>query len=470
MTTLFKIARAQEQGRWQGLRLAGATVALAAVTVALVLLAPVSVARADGWTLQSVASSVADGGLSGVSCPYTGIYSTTSPCVAVGAGLPAGALVQQPLIEYWNGSQWSNELEAGPGGPSFAGRLSGVSCPTTAFCMAVGGYDSPQADSQLPLVYTIGPGGWVQQQVNIPGASFNSVSCQSSSFCVAVGQFSGGGPVAAVWTPSTGFVLQQPAANTPTGVTLDSVSCAAAQSGFCLAVGFGTDQGHAKAYAEAYENGQWVLQTSASSGGYLPAQPGNTLSDTLTGVYCLTAQDCQVVGSDIPSSGGTELWGAELSSSSWTLESLPPSNTEAGGGAVVCPSDCWAVGSYFNGSSRQPLADNLNGSQWLFASLPSPSSGGGNLNAVSCAQINYCEAVGTAVSAGGFGATAFAERYTYTPPAPPPGGGKCTEFDCPPPKPGTPHHFSLSARGSESRGATVTATLGKPKTLVLLGA
>lgn len=427
------------------------------VVVAALALAPA--AFADGWALQSAQteSNWAASGLNGVACPYPGTFSLTSRCIAVGyeqvtGGAPAA------LIELWSGSAWSIEMAGGPPGSSQS-ELDSVSCPSPAFCMAVGHYDTANGGGG-PLVYTMNNGAWLQQNVPNGPQHFDSVSCQSSTFCVAVGEF------AAVWNGSS-FTPQTSISGGPPAAFLRSVSCAAAQSGFCVAVGdlFGLAQSTLPD-AEAYENGQWFAKTGP--GGAFP-EPAGTSDAFLTGVYCITSQDCQVAGNYFTSSHVGEVWGAKLSGSTWSLTSLPPSNAFAelgtGGNNLTCPSDCWAVGSYAGASGQQVLADNLSGTVWGFASLPTPNGVAPQLNAVSCAQINYCEAVGSSSNAEG--AVAVAEGYVYTPP-PAGRGGKCTDPDCPPPKPGTPHHFALSASGPEAHGAAVIAVLHKPRTLVLL--
>jgi hypothetical protein len=290
----------------------------------------------------------------------------------------------------------------------------------------------------------------VQQTVN--GTLLASVSCQSSTFCVAVGD------VAVVWNGS-GFSTQFE----PATAFLDGVSCAAATSGSCEAVGYIEAASQTLPYAVAYENGQWA------SGGPLPVEPSATRRAFLTGVYCVTAQSCQAVGNYSTSAGTGEIWGAGLSGSTWSLSSLPPSGVGASfgvGGAVTCPQECWAVGSYASSNGEQGFADDQSGATWGFASLPAPGGVASFLNAVSCAQINYCLAVGT--TSNPKGTVAFAERYTYTIPSGGSGGRKCVSLNCLPLPPGTPHRFVLSGLGTEGHGATVIAVLLTPRTLVLL--
>jgi hypothetical protein len=330
--------------------------------------------------------------------------------------------------------------------------------------MAVGEYDSGGYAS--PLVYTWAGGRLVQRSAPLnPGEHgyFNSVSCQSASFCVAVGGNVGPSSLAEVWNGS-GFTERQGGAGSGRAF-LNQVSCASAGS-FCMAVGYvDSAAGQNFPYLETYDGNGWVAQSNTSDGRFV-LQPSTGFDPILTGVYCLNAVHCEVVGNYYTAGPNVNPWGAELNGS-WTLSSPPPSNADAGfgnGSDLVCPSTCWAVGNYASGKSLQLFADNLNGSQWGFSSLPGPGGPDPGLSAVSCAQINYCEAVGSYDNNATRRYIAFAERYSYTPPP----GGKCTDPDCPPPKPGTPHQFSLGVHGTERNGATITVVLRKPRALVLL--
>jgi hypothetical protein len=80
----------------------------------------------------------------GVSCV------SRSFCLAVGAGGPsAGPTVAPPFAERWNGSRWTLVTSGLPK----HGPLYGVSCVTSAFCLAVGQFD----DQPGPLSGTAGP-------------------------------------------------------------------------------------------------------------------------------------------------------------------------------------------------------------------------------------------------------------------------------------------------------------------------
>jgi hypothetical protein len=78
----------------------------------------------SGWTLQSL-SGAANQTLLGISC------SSSARCMAVGSG------VNRPVSQQWTATGWNPQATAHISGGSFA-SLYQVSCPTATRCMAVG--------------------------------------------------------------------------------------------------------------------------------------------------------------------------------------------------------------------------------------------------------------------------------------------------------------------------------------------
>src|SRR5262249_15246735 len=60
---------------------------------------------------------------------------SASMCLAVGANIDGDNKEPATVAEAWNGKEWQVLAAPAPGVDS---RLSGVSCPTATFCMAVG--------------------------------------------------------------------------------------------------------------------------------------------------------------------------------------------------------------------------------------------------------------------------------------------------------------------------------------------
>ncbi|MGN6872784.1 MAG: hypothetical protein ACTHMY_30710 [Solirubrobacteraceae bacterium] len=424
----------------------GSRVAFVGVMVALVAAVLAPAALASGWSLQTVPNEPFTTGnfLDGVSC------SATNNCFAVGGEKSGG----QPsfLVQHYNGSNWAVQTFAGPAGVTFS-QLTGVSCPTNSFCMAVGSY-SPAAGARVPLVFTFNGSSWQQQSVPLGSssttASLNDVSCWSNTFCMLVGQFDSAGLTAAWSWNGSSFTLRRTGGFFPADLT--SVSCTSQT--FCAAVGFTGVQftrGIVDPFAIFYNGSSW-------SGPAVPI-PNNSPNSLLTGVSCPTATDCQAVGQFAGS--GEHTFGERYDGSSWTLQSTPPTggtNAAFGNqGAASCAElyFCWAIGAYNLGTNQQLLGDFWNGSSWQFATLPNPGGPSPFLNAVSCATSNLCEAVGSYTDTSGQ-LEPLAEQY-HVITIPP---GCCRQF--------APRHFALRISRLDKRGVTITAELKQPKVLELL--
>jgi len=183
----------------------------------------------------------------GVSCP------TAQFCAVADA---AGASLT------YNGRSWSAPRELS----STVNGISGISCVSAAFCMAVA-YGN---GSQYGYVYTYNGKSWTSQApLGIP---FTSVSCTSPTFCVAAGGFDFA-VQAAVWNGTTwqttnfSNVVEGPWAY---------VSCASAT--FCVVVDHG---GHVMTYNGSTWSAPVVIDTDLSAGP--------------TSVSCPTARFCTVI-------------------------------------------------------------------------------------------------------------------------------------------------------------------------------
>lgn len=102
--------------------------------------------RWDGtsWTQQSTPNppKAVSTGFDEVSCP------SVSLCIAVGGGTTQRTT--RSLAEIWHGSAWTLSTPGQPAGAALS-VLSGVSCPSTADCTAVGGWAATTAGSLVPL-------------------------------------------------------------------------------------------------------------------------------------------------------------------------------------------------------------------------------------------------------------------------------------------------------------------------------
>ena len=296
------------------------------------------------WTMQSApAPHKAEFGyvseLADVSC------SAANACTAVGEKqeYKEGTM---PLAERWNGSEWSIQSVPNPSGEEGSnGKLFGVSCASSTFCMAVGAKLPPSEPYwQRAFAETWDGSKWSIVPVPNPaGGSFiklEGVSCTSSSACMAVGGYwieSGGKTVERSliehWNGSEWSI--QALSNLPEVTNrLKSVSCTSASS--CLAVGRtfdvekfeeGTPEG---GLAERWNGSEWLLAT--------PEHP-------LHGVSCVNANYCVGVGSE------ENFWFEEVNAvaetwngSSWLPSGLASLPEAAEGESELYGVSCWAPG------------------------------------------------------------------------------------------------------------------------------
>lgn len=311
------------------------------------------------WRLQTVPSSAA---VNAVSC-----FSATF-CEAVGSGAAAYR---------WNGLSWGAQTVPSPAG---SGILGGVSCVSKTFCEAVGEYSSGSVVG-VAAVWT-GSAWRAQSTPNPPGAAFthlNGVSCASAKSCETAGDFrvntttSDAKALAEAWNGSAWLLQRAVAPPGATFNTLAAVSCVSAT--FCEAVGTHDNSAGAEVdLAEEWNGKVWAIQSTPG-----PHSPDKPASGALTGVSCVSVSFCEAVGSG-PNGASAEMW----TGTSWKAQTMPGTAVQP---TVVSCADvdfCMSV----DGFGR---VDIWNGSSWSAASNVPGFSG---VSAVSCASPSYCEVVG----------------------------------------------------------------------------
>jgi hypothetical protein len=234
--------------------------------------------------------------LSGVSC------SAAQECDAVGytfvlgqSGSPSGLV---PLSELWTGGPWGAAPLPTPTG-ALESSLSGVSCSTSS-CTAVGSYTN-SSDVMQPLVETTGASAVNLASVPTPAKAVSSVffavSCSASNACTATGaSINAGGiisPLAERWNGTAWSIETTPTATGTTGGALLGVSCPAASACTATGVSF-TSAGAAQPLIESWNGAIWSTQTAAVATGATPV--------ALTSVSCTAASACTAVGGSLPSS------------------------------------------------------------------------------------------------------------------------------------------------------------------------
>ncbi len=285
--------------------------------------------------------------LTGISCV------TTQFCVAVGNAVISH--VETPLIEQWNGSAWSVVQDTSTL-PATAG-LDGVSCTSVSFCMAVGGTNGSPAST---LVEQWNGATWSTSVLAVPTGVVETfaygVSCAQPTVCMAVGtegvtnpetQTVIGQGYAASWNGSAWTPVALPTLNSVPDAIFHSVSCIGPS--FCAADG-SAGQAGGKTAAAIWNGTAWTPAT-------LPALPSTGF---LWGMSCISTTSCTAVGQFAPAPGSGPAFGTLVftwNGETWTQQLNTPDQTGSSDTFytdVDCLADwaCVAVGTYETGSGQ----------------------------------------------------------------------------------------------------------------------
>ena len=199
-----------------------------------------------------------------------------------------------PNYAVWNGTSWSPESLP----PVTNGGYSAVSCVSATSCEAVGtGRSTSDADFAAAAHWN--GTSWTAQAVPLTGgaksATLTKVSCPTAAYCAAVGN-SSVGAYSAAWN-GTAWTAQAvlPVPSGASSDTLDGLSCTSATA--CTTVGYSRESASPNAeltLAEAWNGTSWSIQDTPN-----PAATSNVLD----AVSCVTAGSCVAAGS-APDPGG----------------------------------------------------------------------------------------------------------------------------------------------------------------------
>ena len=186
------------------------------------------------------------------------------------------------------------------------------------------------------------------------------------------------------------------AANSPGGMKTPSASSAGA-SAFGHAVPL---KGNAAALASsmplAPTRPAWSIVTSPNTS----TAQHNLLND----VTCTSASDCWAVGGTL-----IEHWNG----TTWSIVASPNITGYLSDVTCASASDCWAVGYYFTGGLPRTLTEHWNGTAWSIVTSPNTSTGESNqLSGVTCTSPSDCWAVGYYFDSGDNVDHTLIERYT----------------------------------------------------------
>lgn len=352
---------------------------------------PATVPAADTWNgvrwkVDSLPETKSAASLSGIACP------TTTWCTAVG-----GAFAYQFAGATWKASK--------PSGFS----ASGVSCPRVGHCVAVGETSAGDAAS-----WTLADNKWSRARLPASladGGALSGVFCLSPTRCLAVGTYASDCPQCG---NTNGEVLSLDSGKWTSvasiGGDVTGVACTSAAA--CVAVGYNEVLGNptGQLYPYVLYDLAAILQSSGTrwTGPTLPTIPGPA-DAWFSAVSCTSATSCAAVGAYQNQERVDEPLAATSSTSGWTATplSLPAGATGVQLAGVSCvPSLCVAVGSETVETDGElvlvPLVEELGTSGWTPVAVPTPSGTSANwLAGVSCTSAESCVAVGTAVSSSG---------------------------------------------------------------------
>ena len=299
------------------------------------------------WLAEPIPSRGHDSRLDGLSC------ASAASCVAVGA--PA---------EAWAGTRWAVMPPAGP--------VSSVSCPAPGSCQAVG----PPPFGTHPAAARWDGRSWQAEPVPTPAPApqnltLTGVSCTSARFCMAVGDASHGAgaqpspayrdrTLAEEWNGSRWRIIPTP--NHSRASELRAVSCTSATA--CTAVGSSASE--TWALAERWNGIRWTIQRTPSI-----SRIGYTV---LTAVSCAAPAACTAVGTyNAGAFGIAEHWNGTR----WTIQRLPTPPGSPGEEPLVIPASvscasataCMTVGT----TQNMTLAERWNGRRWIIEPTPNPT-------------------------------------------------------------------------------------------------
>lgn len=304
----------------------------------------------SAWTIVPSANSdpAQTNLLQKVTCVSTGdCWAVGKHKTIVGAGGVTTVIIDQTLIEHWDGASWTIVTSADS--QPLANYLLDVTCTSTSDCWAVGYATDPISNLDQTLIEHWDGTLWTT--ITSPNATGHNelyaVSCVSAADCWAAGNSSG------------------PSANSR------------------------------QTLVEHWNGTAWTIVASPNN----PA-PAGSLGNSLSDVVCNSASDCWASGSSDPGPGfGWHTLIEHWDGSAWRIIDSPVTSTAQNnflfGTACASATDCWSIGRASNGVAEQTLTEHWDGTSWTIVPSPNMSSDHLNaINAVTCVSGADCWTVG----------------------------------------------------------------------------
>lgn len=341
--------------------------------------------KGSSWSIQRTIDPMGAGGqLSGLSCPSAGF------CMAVGSG-PRGA-----LAERWNGSHWSLQRlpRLGAGG---AGQLDGVSCLSRFSCLAVG------ATRPGAVADRWNGRRWSRLRGPQRVGGLSAVSCTSPQACSAIADSN----LVERWNGRWWMRQNVPRPSCDPSAfcstVLSSITCVSPSACY-LAGAFDAASGGSSGAAtgtpvgEFWDGSRWRAERVKAVAVCLDSV-SELCGTTLHGISCAARAVCVVVGTSTNAAGVGQPLIEHRTSGAWSVQptSKPLGPVSSQLTSVSCSSAtaCTAVGSYTDAiGSSFLLAERWNGATWTIQQTP----GTGRFNGVSCPSATQCFAIGATAS------------------------------------------------------------------------
>jgi hypothetical protein len=261
-----------------------------------------------------------------------------------------------------------------------AALLAGVSCATATHCVAFGVADGNTKEfgdfGSLNILETWNGAKWTLHTVSTAAGvilEFSGISCPTSAFCVVAGTREGAGinessppPLYLASWNGVKLTTMKPAApgGSPVFVEFYGVSCATPSNCAVIGVGSGTSATSLSSFAEIWNGGTWRLATVA--------WPKGTAESVLLSVSCYAARSCEAVGLTAAKSTSTQFDTAAVSFNGTvgTLQATPapPKGLSSVFGSLSCLpwGSCVAIGAMgkSNAKSATLTTGVWNGKAW----------------------------------------------------------------------------------------------------------
>jgi hypothetical protein len=385
---------------------------------------------APSRTIRAAVAAAVGAGVTGG--PLVSCVLTTDCLGAEGSSTLTAGTSTPTRVARWSGSSWKGVGVALPKGTR-SDDLLGVSCRGAKSCLVVGDYYTSTSQSAasrvLALAYngtSLKPTPAVPLPKGTMEAVLTGVSCVTTRYCVALGVADGGTPAFGEagslnlierWNGATWALVHTAAGSigSTTEVEPTVVSCATTASCVLAGEAFSLTSSSAatKIYVASWNGKKLTTMKPATvSGG---GDGGYALA---TGASCATASNCAVTGvvvGDVSSNNlrltaFTEIWNGKTWQLAKTTWPKGAADSFTFGVSCYAAHSCEAVGEYgASTTGKSPFdaaAVAFNGTAGTLQTVPAPSKGYSDAFAsVSCLPWGRCVAIG---DIGKTAATSFA--------------------------------------------------------------